>query len=113
MAKEKLTKILSHFENKQPNCTLSFIFVFQLSAFSPKLSVYINFGQKSNKDWGQPTENLFASKYPTLFVGLLSKTVVIFSMFAAQSPPCSQNIKIDFIVLLSFQKVIKFYWNSY
>ncbi len=38
----------------------------------------INFEQHSNKNWWPPTENLFSSKCPTLFVDLLSKTVVIF-----------------------------------
>ena len=36
----------------------------------------------SNKNWCPLTENLFSSKCPTLFVGLLSKTVVIFTVYS-------------------------------
>ncbi len=78
---KKLTKSVGNFENKQPNCTILFIFVFDcllMTAFCPKSKVSINYGQHSNQNWWPPTKNLFSSKCPRLFVGLLSKTNVIF-----------------------------------
>jgi hypothetical protein len=64
-----------------------------LAAFCSKLLVLINFGQQSNKNWRQPTENLISSKCQTLFVDLSSKTVIII-----------------FTVYYSFCFSIVFYW---
>jgi hypothetical protein len=40
----------------------------------------IIFGQQSNINWQQPTENLFLPKFATLFVGLSSKTAEFLEM---------------------------------
>ncbi len=42
---EKLTKSFAHFERKQPNCTFSFIFVFQLTFIDCILSKIVGLDQ--------------------------------------------------------------------
>jgi hypothetical protein len=68
----KLKKSFSHFENT----TSLYIFIhfgLSLSAFCPKLLIF-------DQLW---TKKLSSSKCPTLFVGLLSKTVIIFTVMLA------------------------------
>ncbi len=45
IADKKSTKSLSNFENKQPNCTVLFIFVFELSFIDCTLSKIVGFDQ--------------------------------------------------------------------
>ncbi len=65
---EKLTKSLSNFENKQPKCTILFIFVSRLSFLDCILSKIVGFDQL----WTALQQKLVTAD---TFVDLLSKTV--------------------------------------
>ncbi len=54
------------------------LIVFYWLHFDQNCRFWSSFRQHSNKNWWPPTENLLSSKWPTLFVGLPSITVVIF-----------------------------------
>ncbi len=107
--RQKVDKSLSNFEIKQPNCTILFTFVFELSFIDSMLSKIVGFDQlwtAIQKNWWHPTENLFSSKCPTLFVGLLSNTVVIFL-------PCPKDTSWILLTLLSKISAPFTQWSAY
>ncbi len=77
-----MTKSLSNFEIKPPNCTILFIIVFELPFIDCILSKNVGFDQL----WTAVQQKLVTTakrklvffKMPNTFAGLLSKTVVIF-----------------------------------
>ncbi len=81
IADEKLTKSLDNFENKQPNCTILFIFLFQSSSIDCILSKIVGFDQlwtASEQKLVTANRKLVFLKTPNTLVSLLSKTVVMF-----------------------------------
>ncbi len=78
---KKLTKSLGNFENKQPNCTILFIFVFKLSFVDCILSKIVGYDQfltAFQQKLVTDNRKLVFLKMPDTFCHLLSKTVVIF-----------------------------------